>query len=63
MLAYGSYFYALYFIVAFPIVYRLDEDAAGRALEPGARADRGLRVGMLTLLLIDLATHLVGGKL
>ena len=24
MLAYGSYFYALYFIVAFPIVYRLD---------------------------------------
>ena len=29
MLAYGSWFYALYFVVAFPIVYRLDEDAAG----------------------------------
>ncbi|MDB3856189.1 hypothetical protein N9284_01705, partial [Halieaceae bacterium] len=26
MLAYGSFFYALYFVVSFPTVYRLDEN-------------------------------------
>ena len=63
MLAYGSYFYALYFIVAFPIVYRLDEAAEGERWSLGRVIIEASCVGMLTLLLIDLATHLVGGKL
>jgi cycloeucalenol cycloisomerase len=59
MLAIGSLCYALYFVVSFPNVYRLDEDAAQpwtvsrAALEASA-------VSMIVLLLLDLFTWIVG---
>ena len=62
-LKYGSYFYALYFVVAFPIVYRLDEDAQGDRWSLGRVLIEASCVGMLTLLLIDLATWVMGGTL
>ena len=63
MLAYGSYFYALYFVVSFPIVYRLDEDAEGARWSLGRVLIEASCVGMISLLLIDLATWVIGGKL
>ena len=61
MLAYGSWFYALYFVVSFPVVYRLDE---GTGRWPLSRVViEASAVGMLTLFLIDLATHALGGRL
>jgi len=63
MLQYGSYFYALYFVVAFPVVYRLDEEAEGERWSLGRVLIEASAVGMLTLLLIDLATWAIGGKL
>lgn len=63
MLAYGSWFYALYFIVSFPMVYRLDEDLAAPRWPLSRVVIEASAVGMISLLLIDLATHLLGGKL
>jgi cycloeucalenol cycloisomerase len=63
MLAYGSWFYALYFVVSFPMVYRLDEDAAGERWPLSRVVIEASAVGILTLFLIDLATHALGGKL
>jgi len=63
MLQYGTYFYALYFVVAFPVVYRLDEEARGERWSLGRVLIEASAVGMLTLLLIDLATWAIGGKL
>lgn len=59
MLRWGSLFYACYFIVSFPMLYRLDE---------GEREDWPLRrvviealaAGMLLLFLLDTATRFVG---
>lgn len=61
MLSMGSIYYALYFVVSFPNVYRLDESA-----EPAARwsiartAIEACFVSMLSLLLLDLAARLYG---
>lgn len=63
MLAYGSWFYALYFIVSFPIVYRLDERRDGERWSLPRVVIEASAVGMITLLFIDLATWAVGGKL
>jgi cycloeucalenol cycloisomerase len=63
MLKYGSWFYALYFVVSFPMVYRLDEEREGVRWSLWRVVVEASCVGMLSLLLIDLATHLIGGKL
>jgi cycloeucalenol cycloisomerase len=59
MLVFGSLFYALYFIVSFPLFLSIDERKDG-AWDPSRAALGGLAAGMLTLLLLDLATRLVG---
>lgn len=59
MLRWGSLFYASYFVISFPMIYRLDE---------GPRDDWDLRrvavealaAGMLLLFLLDGLTHFVG---
>jgi len=63
MLAYGSWFYALYFVVSFPLVFRLDEDAAGDRWPLSRVVIEASAVGIVTLFLIDLATHALGGRL
>ena len=59
MLRWGSLFYACYFVVSFPMVYRLEE---GRdECWPLSRvAIEALAAGMLVLVVLDLATRLVG---
>lgn len=59
MLTIGSLCYALYFIVSFPNVYRLDEDAA----EPWSVSRvviEASAVSMIVLLLLDFFTWIVG---
>ena len=45
------------------MVYRLDEEAEGERWSLGRVLIEASAVGMLTLLLIDLATWAIGGKL
>ena len=63
MLAWGSWFYALYFVVSFPMVYRLDEQADAPRWPLSRVVIEASAVGMFTLFLIDLATHALGGHL
>ena len=63
MLAYGSWFYALYFVVSFPMVYRLDEDPQESPWPLSRVVIEASAVGMISMFLIDLATHVLGGKL
>ena len=63
MIAHGSWFYALYFIVSFPIVYRLDEHREAERWPLSRVVLEACAVGMITLFFIDLATWYVGGKL
>jgi cycloeucalenol cycloisomerase len=63
MLKYGSFFYALYFVVSFPNVFRMDEDAQGERWSLRRVFIEASFVGMLSLILIDLATHAIGGSL
>lgn len=63
MLMYGSWFYALYFVVAFPNVYRMDESADGERWSLGRVMIESTFVAMVSLLLIDLATHVIGGPI
>jgi cycloeucalenol cycloisomerase len=59
MLRWGSLFYACYFFVSFPMVYRLDEGEAENW--PLRRVCvEALAAGMLVLFLLDLATRVVG---
>jgi len=60
MLSIGSACYALYFIVSFPNVYRLDEEAAGERWSLYRTAMEAAAVSMLVLLLLDLFTWIVG---
>ena len=55
----GALFYACYFIVSFPMVYRLDEDAGDR-WTIGRTVGDALAAGMLTFVLLDLATRITG---
>ncbi|NGY04859.1 hypothetical protein [Solimonas terrae] len=59
MLSIGSACYALYFIVSFPNVYRLDEDSA-RPWTISRAALEASAVSMIVLLLLDLFTWIVG---
>jgi cycloeucalenol cycloisomerase len=59
MLKWGSLFYACYFVVSFPMLYRLDENpeddwALGKVVV------EALAAGMLLLFLLDTATRFVG---
>ncbi|TXS96160.1 hypothetical protein FV139_01250 [Parahaliea maris] len=59
MLWVGSWFYALYFVVAFPNLYRMDEEPDGERWSIGRIFIEVSFVGMITLLLIDLATWIM----
>jgi cycloeucalenol cycloisomerase len=59
MLRWGSLVYACYFVVSFPMVYRLDEEE--HESWPLARVCfEALAAGMLVLFLLDLVTHAIG---
>jgi len=60
MLRWGSVFYALYFVVSFPNVYRMDEDPAAPRWTLGRCFVEAGFVGMLSLTLIDLWTRFLG---
>jgi len=59
MLRWGSLYYALYFVVSFPMIYRLDE-APGEDWPLRRVAIEALAAGMLVLFLLDGATRFVG---
>jgi cycloeucalenol cycloisomerase len=59
MLAYGSMFYATYFVASFPIFYHLDETrTANWSLTKTAGA--ACAAGMIMLVLLDFATWFFG---
>jgi len=60
MLRWGSLFYALYFVVSFPNVYRLDEDPAQPPWTLPRTIIEASFVGITSLLLLDLWVHLLG---
>lgn len=57
MMLYGSLYYSLYFIVAFPMFYRLDEGSEKWRLS--RVVIEASAVGMLSMLLIDLASQVM----
>ena len=59
MLRWGSLFYATYFVVSFPMIYRLDE-RPGEDWPLRRVAVEALAAGMLMLFLLDALTHFVG---
>jgi cycloeucalenol cycloisomerase len=59
-LRWGAVFYACYFIVSFPMVYRLDEDAQAR-WTVGRTAIDAAAAGMLVFTLLDLVTRFATG--
>lgn len=59
MLRWGSLFYACYFVISFPLVYRLDE-TPGEDWPLRRVCIEALAAGMLLLFLLDNATRLVG---
>jgi cycloeucalenol cycloisomerase len=61
MLRWGTCFYACFFIVSFPMVYRLDENPEDDW--PLSRVViEALAAGMLVLFLLDLATKAIGAR-
>jgi cycloeucalenol cycloisomerase len=60
-LRYGALVYACYFIVSFPMVYRLDEPPDDR-WTVGRTTIEALAAGMLTFVLLDLVTHAIGAR-
>ncbi len=60
MLRLGSFGYALYFIVSFPNVYRLDEDASGERWTVSRAVIEASFVSMVVLLFLDWFTWIVG---
>jgi cycloeucalenol cycloisomerase len=59
MLSYGSIFYACYFVVSFPMVYRLDE-GEGECWSVSRTAIDALAAGMLVLFLLDGWARIIG---
>lgn len=59
MLRWGSLFYALYFLVSFPMFYRLDE-APGERWPLRRVCVEALAAGMLVLFLLDFAAAAIG---
>lgn len=60
MLSIGSACYALYFLVSFPNVYRLDEEGGGERWSLSRCAIEAGFTSMLIMLLLDLFTWIVG---
>jgi len=60
MLRFGSLFYAMYFLVSFPNVYRLDEDPGAPRWSLPRCAVEACFVSMLSLLLLDLWANFIG---
>jgi cycloeucalenol cycloisomerase len=60
MLRFGSIFYAMYFIVSFPNVYRLDEDPDAPPWSLSRTVIEACFVSMVSLLLLDLWANFVG---
>ncbi|MFT5033867.1 MAG: cycloeucalenol cycloisomerase, partial [Bacteroidia bacterium] len=58
MLKWGSIYYAMYFIVSFPNVFRLDEQ--GRDWTLGRTVMEACAVSAISLLLLDLWALLLG---
>lgn len=61
VLRWGALYYACYFIVSFPLVARLDEQAEEN-WTLGRTALEALAAGMLTFTLLDLATQAIGAR-
>jgi cycloeucalenol cycloisomerase len=59
MLRWGSLFYACYFVVSFPMVYRLDESPC-EDWSLGRTATEALAAGMLVVFLLDRVTAAIG---
>ena len=59
MLRYGSIFYAMYFVVSFPNVYRLEENPGDR-WTLGRTAVEACFVGVVSLTLLDLWARFIG---
>jgi len=59
MLRWGSFFYACYFVISFPMIYRLDEKP-NEDWPLSKVAFEALAAGMLLLFLLNTATRLVG---
>jgi cycloeucalenol cycloisomerase len=62
MLLYGSWFYACYFLASFPMYFRLEEEV-GEVWSIGRVIVEALAAGMMAMILVDFATHLLGGSL
>lgn len=60
MLKYGSTLYALYFVVSFPVLYRLDENMSEPRWSLSRCVLEASAVGAITLVLIDLWTARFG---
>jgi cycloeucalenol cycloisomerase len=60
MLRYGSIFYALYFVVSFPNVYRLDEDPDAPRWTLSRTVVEASFVAITSLLLLDLWARFLG---
>jgi len=60
MLKWGSVFYAMYFVVSFPNVYRLDEDPEAPPWTVSRAVVEASFVGIVSLLLIDLWAGYLG---
>ena len=60
MLRFGSVFYAMYFLVSFPNVYRLDEEPGGPPWSLSRCVVEACFVSMASLLLLDLWANFIG---
>ena len=60
MLRFGSIFYAMYFIVSFPNVYRLDEDPAAPRWTLSRTVIEACFVAIVSLTLLDLWANFIG---
>ena len=60
MLKWGSVFYAMYFVVSFPNVYRLDEEMSQPRWTCGRTIVEASFVGIVSMTLLDLWAGLLG---
>jgi cycloeucalenol cycloisomerase len=60
MLRFGSIFYAMYFIVSFPNVFRLDEDPAAPRWTLSRAVIEASFVGIVSMTLLDLWANFIG---
>ena len=60
MLRFGSIFYAMYFVVSFPNVYRLDEEPAAPRWSLSRCVIEASFVGIVSMTLLDLWAHFIG---